>query len=1042
MVVDRGELRYRISVEDSFTKPIQAFRTELLKAKNTLEFAKESASGFKSVARDAAQATSSVRSYRQAATSGAAAERQANRETVEKLREIANEQRKRIQLEKLRANVLREQRKELEKINQAQRSADAAGSKASAESIRAAKRATAENKKLRDELLGTENNVNRVAFTFRRLFGILAAFTIARETVRAFGSLVSSAVQFNKTVEDSQVGLASLFVASGNVVGLQGEQLSLTQQFAVAQREAAIQSRKLRQDALKTTATYEELLTAFQAAVGPGLAANLNLDEVREVAVRISQAATAFQLEQNQLAEEVRALITGTGQLRTTRLAQLISNEDIRKARESGTLFKLLTDRLAAFGLAADVTQRNFSGLVSRLSDATQIAAGSSGLGFFVELKLLLADIGDLFVNIEKDAKGVIESVTPKPEAVQTLAILFDGLQRAVSTIRAGIGAVDLGRLQNAVSLISQGLQTAARVAIGFVIGLTNGLSDVASIAQGIGSVFSLPEIQQAAQLFTRIGVLLVAASLAAGTLGFAFRTLVGPVVTVVTFLGKLLPIAVKVGLAFAKIPLPFLVAAGAVTVLSIGLQQVASDFLGVSVSLTDLPEIANSVVEKLFINFFGFADEVVTFWRVRFQQAFSSLVVEAGIAVDKLTSLFDLEIGLSDQLKRTAAKERELKADKARAGVANLTVALENELTQARARRAQLDKDADANAAKRLNDIRERIQQATGDNNGLPIKIDTTLAEGKLTSLFSGLEGLLDGIFNGDVVDEKSIADKIAKLTAELEESFGKTTGKGQQVVLSEYERLLNDMRDTTRTFVDSLRTAITGFASFASSAIVDAFDPTQDVDLRERFARLLQDIAKQILQTIFTLLIATAIAKAFGVPLPSDNTAVPSLPSTFADGGEVEGPGVSFARPSYVPASDTVPAWLTPGEVVQSLDAVRTYGADFLLALNSGLLDPAALRDAAGLNGRKSLSASMRSSNGPMAFAAGGLVPSASAQSAASAAGAGVRAANDAPQQAVIVGNEKAMDRLLAGGKRAMLDFMRSEAGAINGILGTTRA
>jgi hypothetical protein len=73
------------------------------------------------------------------------------------------------------------------------------------------------------------------------------------------------------------------------------------------------------------------------------------------------------------------------------------------------------------------------------------------------------------------------------------------------------------------------------------------------------------------------------------------------------------------------------------------------------------------------------------------------------------------------------------------------------------------------------------------------------------------------------------------------------------------------------------------------------------------------------------------------------------------FASGGRVPGAGgaPSFAhlfaqgfarggRPSWLPASDTVAAWLTPGEWVMPVASVRKYGASVMEAFRQGIVDP----------------------------------------------------------------------------------------------------
>ena len=1036
MAVDRGELRYKIAVDDAFSKPIGKFREELLKAKNTLDFVRESTAGFRNLQRDIAGSTSAMRSFRTTSAQASNEEKQANREAQQRLREIAAEQKKRNANEKLRADILKAQRADAEKTAAAERRAAAEAEKAQRKAAAATRQHAAAARDLNKSILDTDTGVNRVAFTFRRLFGILAAFTLARQVVSSFTSLVGSSIQFNRTVEDSAVGLASLFVASGEVRNNYGQLVEGAEAFKIAQQEAVIQGNKLRQDALLTTATYEELLVAFQAAVGPGLAAGLNLDQVRQVAVNISQAAAAFGLEQNQLAEEVRSLITGTGQLRTTRLAQVISNEDIRNAREAGKLFDLLTSRLKPFALAAEVTQKNFSGLVARLQDAVGLASGGAGLAFFTELKLLLGDLGDLFIEVKKDANGVIQSVSPDPRAVQSLAIVFNGLKDAVGTIRAGIQTLDLTQTQNALSLIADTFRGVATIVVGLVRGLIGGFSDVAVIAQSIFAGFDTKLLSEAAALVGRIGTLLVVGSLATSALVGGIKLLLAPLglaVSLVTGLGSGL---VAAGRAVALIPGPVRITLAALIGLAFILRRVLSSILDIELGFSDLPEVIGAVVEQVSTKFFGFVDGIGALVSVRVRQALVSFVSEASIAFTKVKALIlDAFAAVGNSDAAVAAAEAEQAAVNKRLAAAKELKALELELTEATKVQAQVTEDANKRAGDRIQALRNAIEKAKGDDNGIPVQLDTTSISSQLSGLLADVNSTLTGLIGGDVVDEQGIADKLAEVGKKIQEQLGKITGRSQDDVTKQSLNSFGQLIRNAQQYINLLTNAVQSFASFASDAIVDAFDPNQDVDLKERFAQFLQGLAKQILQTIFTLLVATAVAKAFGVPLASNPESIPSLPS-FAEGGTVPDAGSPIPRPASVPKSDTTLAWLTPGEVVQSLAAVRNYGADVLLALNDGLIDPLALRALAGLGGQRSVRRSVAAS-GALSFANGGLVPS---QGVSAAKDASERIGKSEPAQpaiAVVVGNEQSLDRMLRGGRRAMLDFLSENKAEVGSIL-----
>lgn len=1041
MAVDRGELRYKIAIEDGFTKPIREFRTELLKAKNTLDFVKESTGNFRSMTKDVSAAATEVRRFRQASTQGSNEEKQANQEALRRLREISAEQRKRLSVEKLRADILRTQRAEAEKTAAAEKRAAKEAEAAQKRATQATRAHAAAARTLTSEVLKTDAGVNRVAFTFRRLFGILAAFTLARQVVSSFTSLVGASVQFNRTVEDSAVGLASLFVASGQVKNQFGQIVDGAEAFKIAQQEAVIQGRKLRQDALLTTATYEELLVAFQAAVGPGLAAGLNLDQVRQVAVNISQAAAAFGLEQNQLAEEVRALITGTGQLRTTRLAQVISNEDIRNARAAGKLFELLTTKLKPFALAAEVTQKNFSGLVARLQDAVGLASGGAGLAFFTELKLLLGDLGDLFIKVERDAAGVITAVTPNPQAVQSLAIVFQGLKDAVSTVREGVRQIDLREVQNALAFIAGGFRAVAAIAVGLVKGLVGGFSDLSVLASRFFGSFNTPLLTEVATLVSRIGVTMIAATLAASALFGTLKLLISPIVLAVNLFGKLLTAVEVSAKIIGRVPGALFQWLGVVGAIVLGFQKIFEAILGTEVSIIDTAKIIALSFETAF-------GQVVRFAEIVFKN-FANVLV--GIFTDPIGTIAALFNDLFSGVLQVASGLSAVLgiSEDFRAQIEGAVSAFDRLSAKAKPKpifdtakdRADLDTFI-ADSQRKFDELSAGIAtRNANDEFKVTPSVDTATVADDLTSLLRSVNEQVAGLIGGDIVNEQEISDKLIALGEEITTKMGEVTGRLQEQTQKQVLNSFGQLVKQSQQFIDILSNSVRGFADFASSAIVDAFDPTKDVDLRERFARLLQDIAKQILQTLLTLLIATAIAKAFGVPLTSNQESIPNLPQTFAEGGSVDGKNaVSIPRPSYVPASDTVPAWLTPGEFVQTVDAVRRYGTDVMEAIRTGAIDPLSLRSLAGLEGRRSVKRAI-ARGGAMAFADGGLVPNAAVQGTQQQL-AQTSDQNAQPTIALVVGNEQSLDRMLAGGKNAMLEFMRQNSGAIDGILAKNRA
>lgn len=301
----------------------------------------------------------------------------------------------------------------------------------------------------------TEGTFNRISFTFRRLIGIMAAFTIAREVVSGFNSMIATAIRFNAEIETSRVGLAGLIAASAEVRGFTGQKLGIDNQVLASQKIAIDQMAKLRKEALETAATYDELAQAFQTAVAPGIQAGLGLDQIREVTVLISQAATGLGVAQNQLAEEIRSLFQGTITPRNTRIATAlgISNQDIARAKELGILFEFLSSRFAAIGKTGKLLLNTFTGQLSNASDALKQLLAVSSAPLFEQLKAGLREIQDAIFDTSKDADNMFNE-----KAITAFKGLFEGLANGVRGIRAAFRSIDATSFGDAFASIGQAL--------------------------------------------------------------------------------------------------------------------------------------------------------------------------------------------------------------------------------------------------------------------------------------------------------------------------------------------------------------------------------------------------------------------------------------------------------------------------------------------------------------------------------------------------------------------------------------------------------
>lgn len=341
------------------------------------------------------------------------------------------------------------------------------------------------------ELKDSARSANSLLFTFRRLIGVLAAFQIARAVVGGFRDLIVEGVRFNDEIRQAEIGIAGLVTGLADVRNEQGQSVTLGEEYARSLSIARKQVELLRQDALLTTATFGQLLDTFQIAIGPGFAAGLNLDEIRKLSVLISQAATAIGLPQNQLAEEIRSLLSGTIQARTTRIATSlqITNADIRRLKQSGELFDFLESKFKSLGLAAEQAARQtLSGIGNLVKDATSALLGKAAQPLFEELISLGNEVFDQVLTI-RDASGDIK---PNPEAVKAFRTFFDALKEGVAQARELGRALGFEGLQNILRSFGVGLNAALQFALGALRPILGTINLVLEALRTIGNVLRL----------------------------------------------------------------------------------------------------------------------------------------------------------------------------------------------------------------------------------------------------------------------------------------------------------------------------------------------------------------------------------------------------------------------------------------------------------------------------------------------------------------------------------------------------------------------
>lgn len=647
---------------------------------------------------------------------------------------------------------------------------------------------------LRRELDLTRESGNRAAFTFRRLIGILAAFTIARVAVGQLRELVVQGIQFNSTLEQTVLGISAVLTATGELADAQGNNVSQARQFALAQEEARRQTELLRVEALRTAATFEQVSFAFQTAIAPGRQAGLPIDEIRRFSISISQAAAAIGLEQQQLAEEIRSLLQGTINLRTTRIASAlnITNEDIRAAKELGVLGEFLAEQFSAFGVAADASLDTFAVRATNARDALSQLVASGSIEFFEELKALLGDVNSILVDLSN------ERVEINPDAIAVVQGLSEGLRSVIEDVRELRDNLSFRDLIAPARALGEIISTVSDLTFALVEVLVTGFGRALSIASLIIDTFRsvagtlsdflpLDQLRSFIQQLLSIGVTIGAIVASVGGLARAF-TLLNATVNFITFgflNWKRTLDAVKNALAairviLATISAPVLIIVASFTAIIAISKQLLDDFHGMELTLgtivglvrTGLVAAFRTAMVNIRIGWIRFTN----FLETTVENAINT-VVDAGFA--SVQTLLELAGNVSDSAEQAAQVIQFIRREREAANAAE-EAAREREL-QLTLRRLQAERELirarraaeGRNILNRNEDnfnLTETIQGLIGDiSNAISEAFDSDAAtENAITSindLFDSLPGTI-GLSSNAI---KNLEARVKQLNDEL---------------------------------------------------------------------------------------------------------------------------------------------------------------------------------------------------------------------------------------------------------------------------------
>jgi hypothetical protein len=179
-----------------------------------------------------------------------------------------------------------------------------------------------------------------------------------------FIGAVKSGVDFNVALHDSEIAIGNVLQKFGSLSA------------EAAKQEAAKAMAKIIELEPKVAGTLQDLTGGLLSTVASAQAAGIGIEQNIELVGMFANALANANIPAEQLTQELRAIFTGniTPDAALGKLLN-ISNADVKNAKEAGTLYSLLKDRVGTLGVAGDTAAVAFSTLGSAVSKAQGLLA-------------------------------------------------------------------------------------------------------------------------------------------------------------------------------------------------------------------------------------------------------------------------------------------------------------------------------------------------------------------------------------------------------------------------------------------------------------------------------------------------------------------------------------------------------------------------------------------------------------------------------------------------------------------------------------------
>lgn len=328
--------------------------------------------------------------------------------------------------------------------------------------------------------------------------GLAGVVAIGQQLVNVLIEIGERGIAANAGFEQTRLGIASV-IASVGKLNQNGVQLKGIDALNAALPIAQKQLDALRVDALSTALTFEEISKGFLQAVGPGLAAGLNLDQIRKTVVDLAQLVGPLTGQTEQLGQELRAIFSGEiNQDTQVAKALQITREQVKAAKEAGTFAEFLNERLRVAAATGALMAQTFEAAKSNLREAGTVLAAQVSEGLFTSLRI---KVNELLPQIFTTAGGKVKIAPAFAGIADTLTEIFDRVgaaaERVITFIIDGIKQISkfLSDNQPVIDQLFEAVEIIAEQIVGIVSDLFKTIGISADWGSQLSSVAAILKV-------------------------------------------------------------------------------------------------------------------------------------------------------------------------------------------------------------------------------------------------------------------------------------------------------------------------------------------------------------------------------------------------------------------------------------------------------------------------------------------------------------------------------------------------------------------